>query len=190
MQELRGVACQSQLGLRCLLRESVVGQLQYEQDHLNTLPKRMLGNLAARHRLRRSRVMIPEKRTNQQLMGRAEVIEHDHIPSASQLAELLDEPCGKGHSCLDVFRKNPQSVRNWRVMWRSCSPSSRREKLIELMRKQLQDYRDNPDMREWRLEYSVMGIPVCKAAFMRITGISAWSLTISPNIPWGVTPRL
>ena len=177
MQELRRVDCQSRLGLRCLLRQAVVEQLQYEQDHLSTLPKRMLHNSAARYRLRRSKVMIPEWGTNLQLQGRANIIEHHQIPSVSKFADLLAEPCGKGHSCLNDFRQCPQSARNWRIMWRSCPPSSRREKLIEVVRKQLEDYRDGDDMREWRLEYSLMGVPVCKAAFMRITGISAWSLT-------------
>ena len=51
MQDLKPSDSPSHLGMRCLLRQSVVDQLQYEHDHLATLPKRMLNNAAARYRL-------------------------------------------------------------------------------------------------------------------------------------------
>ena len=177
MQDLRPSDNPSHIGLRCLLRQSVVDELQYEHDHLASLPRRMLSNAAARYRLRQDKVMIPHYSTHQQLKSRADTIEHDQIPGTSELIELLTPPCCKGHSCLDVFRQSPQAARNWRVMWRSTPPSARREKLIELAAKQLHEHHDSRDMREFRLEFSVMGIPVCKAAFMRVTGIGASSLT-------------
>ena len=62
MQDLRPSENPSQLGLRCLLRQSVVDELQYEQDNLASLPKRMLSNAAARYRLRQDKVMIPQKK--------------------------------------------------------------------------------------------------------------------------------
>ena len=39
IQQLRSPESQSHLGLRCLLRQTVVEQLQYELEHLATLPK-------------------------------------------------------------------------------------------------------------------------------------------------------
>jgi hypothetical protein len=63
MQDLRQSDNQSHLGMRCLLRQQVVEELQYEQDHLASLPKRMLSNAAARYRLRQDKVMMPQKRT-------------------------------------------------------------------------------------------------------------------------------
>ena len=89
----------SHLGLRCLLRQTIVEQLQYEQDHLATLPKRMLNNSAARYRLRRGRVALPDKGSHHQLMSHADGIAHDQIPGVPQLIEMLSEPCGEGHSC-------------------------------------------------------------------------------------------
>ena len=38
--------------VRCMLRQTVVDQLQYEADHAATLPQRMMHNAAARYRLR------------------------------------------------------------------------------------------------------------------------------------------
>ena len=137
----------------------------------------MLNNAAARYHLRQDRVMIPQKSTNRQLMGWVDTTGHDQVPGTSALIELLAPPCREGHLCLGLFRQSPQAARNWRVLWRSSPPSARREKLIELMVKQLQEYRDGQDMREWRLEFALMGIPVCRAAFMRVTGIGASSLT-------------
>ena len=139
VQDLRTSDNQSHLGLRCLLRQSVVEELQYEQDHLASLPKRMLSNAAARYRMRQDKVMMPQKRTHAQMMGRADTIEHDKIPGTSELIELLTPPCHKGHSCLDVFRQSPQAARNWRVMWRSTPPSVRRERLNEMAAKQLKN---------------------------------------------------
>ena len=78
----------SHLGLRCLLRQAVMDPLQYEQDHLATLPKPMLNNASARYRLRQDKVM-PQKGTHQQLMGGADTIEHDQIPGTPELIELL-----------------------------------------------------------------------------------------------------
>ena len=46
-----------------------------------------------------------------------------------------------------------------------------------MMSNQLREYKERTDMREWRLNYSVMGMPVCKASFLRVTGIGANSLT-------------
>ena len=60
IQQLRNPEAQSHLGIRCLLRQTVVEQLQYEQEHLATLPKRMLNNAAARYRLRRDKVQMRE----------------------------------------------------------------------------------------------------------------------------------
>ena len=178
MQNLRPSESPSRLGLRCLLRHAVVGQLQYEQDHLATLPSRMLNHAAARYRLRTARVIMKGGHNHKQLMAQADVVEHSQVPGTSELADLLAPPCGgKAHVCLDVFRESPQIVRNWRLMWRSSPPEMRREKLIEMMASQLAKHHGGQDQREWQVEYSVMGIPVCRAAFLRVTGIGVSSLT-------------
>ena len=97
MQDLRQSDNPSLLGLRCLLRQSVVDDLQHEQDHLASLPKRMLSNAAARYRLHQDKVMIPQRQhTHQQLMSRADTIEHDQTPGKSELIELLTPPCQMG----------------------------------------------------------------------------------------------
>ena len=126
------------VGLRCLLRQTVIGDLAYEAEYGDALPLCMRHHAAARRRLRNNRVVQVRH------PGKALAVADstgDLIPGIDDLGDSLTEPCGLQHTCLDVFRANPQIVRNWRILWRSLPPAARREALLVLFRNDLAQYR-------------------------------------------------
>ncbi|OLQ15572.1 hypothetical protein AK812_SmicGene152 [Symbiodinium microadriaticum] len=78
------------------------------------------------------------------------------------------------HSCLDTVRKYPKIVLNWRELFYALPKADREERLRDmfLQSKQAHDAED-PD---FRTEYSVLGMKVCRNAFISITGIHADTL--------------
>ena len=78
------------------------------------------------------------------------------------------------HTCLDLVRKSPKIVLKWRKLFYALPKADREERLRDMFlhSKQAHD-REDPD---FRAEYSVLGMKVCRNAFISITGIHADTL--------------
>ena len=91
----------------------------------------------------------------------------------------LTTPCGVNatvHTCMDPFKENPVIVRNWRALWRSLPAYLRQEALLKNAAKDVA-CTALMALGNGLVKYSFLGQPVCRNAFMTLTGIGAWSLT-------------
>ena len=108
---------------------------------------------------------------------------------ANVLAELVETPdtgvidlttpCGGHaiiHTCMNPFKDNPGVVRNWRALWRSLPAYLRQEALLKNAAKYV-NTNARMALGNGLVKYSFLGQPVCRNAFMTLTGIGAWSLT-------------
>ena len=108
---------------------------------------------------------------------------------ANVLAELVETqdtgvidlttPCGVHstiHTCMDPFKDNPGVVKNWRALWRSLPAYLRQEALLTNAAKDV-NTKALMALGNGLVKYSFLGRPVCRNAFMTLTGIGAWSLT-------------
>lgn len=101
------------------------------------------------------------------------------LQDVDKLQVCLAKPCGRhgaSHTCLDAFRANPVAVRNWRVLWRSMSPASRRKALLQAYAASLAAYEQAGSIGKWTMNHKILGINVCNTVFHMITGIGGSSL--------------
>ena len=155
-------------GQRLCLRHSVFQQLEYETEHADRLPECMRNHAVARYKLRTNRLTS----TN--------ALKHHawatlRAPDVETLRDDLEKPCC-GHACLQVFHDQPTIVRNWRVLWLSMPPSTRRERLLKMYADDLRAYKESNQQTAWLMKYRFMGEAVCREAFLRLTGIGSSSL--------------
>ena len=70
-------------------------------------------------------------------------------------------------------------MRNWRILWRSLTPSLRRETLIRAFKLDLERHKAEPHaaLSQWRMRYTILGQTVCETAFCIITKIGHALLT-------------
>ncbi len=68
-------------------------------------------------------------------------------------------------------------VYNWRVLWWSLPHVQRKEHLLRMFVNSLRDHRasGNPDER-WLMQYTFLGLRVCRDAFITLTGLGASSI--------------
>ena len=84
------------------------------------------------------------------------------------LQRQLDKPCwnhGTRHTCLDVFRKHPNVALRWRTLWYSLPKADRDSRLRDM-------FATGVDREDALMQYRVLGLPVCRNAFMTITGMT------------------
>ena len=170
IEAMRNVASVSQPqheGHRFAVRNEVVEQLMYENEYAATLPDSMRHHAAARYRLRRN-----------QLTG-AGVLKRTawatvRAPDVETLRAELEKSCG--HACLDVFRAQPQILRNWPVPWLSLAPSSHREWFLKFHADDLQAHIASNTQTKWNVKYKFMWIAACRPALLRLTGCGVSSL--------------
>eukprot|EP00812_Abedinium_dasypus_P011432 NODE_498_length_1524_cov_2.803268.p1 GENE.NODE_498_length_1524_cov_2.803268~~NODE_498_length_1524_cov_2.803268.p1 ORF type:complete len:436 (+),score=56.79 NODE_498_length_1524_cov_2.803268:192-1310(+) len=179
VQHLAALGSQpAHLGMRCLLRQNVVSQLMYEAAHAEQLPDCMKHHAAARYRLRSNRVTVAHHHSER---SRRNVVQlQELIPSITSLRERLDTNCCK-EGCLRQFAAHPQAVRNWRILWRSLLPSTRREALLCFHAASLADHQRSNRQSAWHVKYSFMGEDVCRDAFLALAGVCVSSLEAARN---------
>ena len=160
---------------RCLLREQVVADMVWESENADSMPVRLRCNAASRYRIQRGRVYRAPG-----------TLEADALKTHADLEQVnsqLMRPCwknGRPHTCLDVFKARPDIIRVWRVLWHCLPATIRREKLIDMMAPSFRQHM--ADRGEWNFDaYRFLGQPVCRVAFMRLTGIGGSSLTAAKN---------
>lgn len=113
------------------------------------------------------------------VFGKSRRIYEKLSPKCIELA--LKEPCQKNaapHTCLDKFRQHPLLVLRWRKLWYSLPKADREYRLRqEFSRQRARQVEANlGDHEAFRMSYNVMGVPVCRQAFIAITGIAADTL--------------
>ena len=161
----------------CLQRQQVIADLTYEQEHSDSLPDRMKYHASARWRLQADYCSHTSLKSKKRL-PKPLLMEYDQTHQALDIRgirEKLMMPCWRNstpHTCLDVFKDQPNVVRNWRVLWHSLPASKRRETLIALMNDKKR--RSRTGAQDTRLPF--LGVGVCRTAWRMLTGIGNWSL--------------
>ena len=164
--------------LRCMQRAQVMSDLLYEASHERELPDAFRYHATARYRLK-TRSVIARGVSHARFEASTEMLK-THSLCSENIGDLLQTRCergGEAHTCLDPFRGQPHIVRNWRILWRSLSPASRREAMLAKFSASLATHKSENRNGSWKMSFHVLGRPVCENAFRMITGISSWSLT-------------
>ena len=165
---------------KCLLRSQVIEQLHYEHAMSDKLPPMLQYHAAARYRLKRNvpvlggfnRLQTKATYADQQSCARVQ-----RLLSLTAIADSIAANCTPGHHCLDPFRKNPNAVRNWRVLWRSIPKQKRREALIAMYRASQDEHFADRSPGVWQLKPKFLGKTVCCRALRALTGLGGSSLT-------------
>lgn len=76
------------------------------------------------------------------------------------------EKASKKHRCLDIFRDKPKIVLRWRRLWYALPKDDRTRRLADMFRCELGG-KDAP------IQFRFMGAPVCRQAFIILTGVCA-----------------
>jgi len=98
--------------------------------------------------------------------------------SPTHIECCLERPCethGNSHRCLQVFRANPLLVLRWRKMWYSLPKVDRERRLCEMVASQRAAHgvQHLGDHEGFHIDYAVLGIPMCRNAFIAVTAIYA-----------------
>ena len=163
---------------RCMRRAQVLSDLLYEASHERELPDAFRYHATARYRLKTRSVLAPGMSHTRYEASKE--LGKTHFLCSENICHLLQTPCWRGsgaHTCLNPFRAEPNTVRNWRILWRSLSPASRREALLAMFRASLANHKSDNRSGSWKMSFHVLGHSVCENAFRMLTGISSWSLT-------------
>ena len=97
----------------------------------------------------------------------------------SALEAHLEPNChrhGMVHDCLNQFRADTGLCRNWRVLWNSLPRELRNEAILTMYAKSLHAHHASNKLGTWKMDYKVLGVDVCRDAFLRITGIGSGHL--------------
>jgi hypothetical protein len=101
-------------------------------------------------------------------------------------AGLLKE-CQPGHSCTKPFLQHAASVLRWRKLWYAMPKHDREAKLAEFFANQVAAHRESRlgDPTGFTAKFQVFGTPVCRNAFIAITGIHADTLQKARGLAMG-----
>lgn len=98
----------------------------------------------------------------------------------SNIAESIGGSCEKWkkqHQCLVAFRKLPAVVLRWRKVWYALPKADRLARLVEAFSKEMkQQAAASHGLGGDRMCFKFFGQPVCREAFVRLTGIHACTL--------------
>ena len=93
-----------------------------------------------------------------------------------RIKDDLSKPCERHksrHTCLDAFRAMPDIVLRWRRMWFGLPKADRHARLGDMYRQARRCCveQQHGDGSSWHTEYKILGVPVCRAAFLSVTGL-------------------
>lgn len=171
------------VGNTCLARAGAMKQLAYEEVHGSKLPEALKCQRAVRYRLTNpsawKRTLVADRRlvTKSYLQACAGVSTEEEI--ARSLADTECAKHGRAHQpsnpgCVGLACFTVPIILNWRVLWWSLPKTQRKEHLLRTFRESLASHRAMGGTDErWRMSYMFLGRPVCRSAFMVLTGISA-----------------
>ena len=163
-----------------MLRQKAIEQLAFETTHLNELPDHLRHRSRARYYLKNQWAPHYHRTSQRVEMMRATI--DVYVSVTASLKEKLSKGCarhGTNHTCLEPFVENVSAVRNWRILWKSLPPHTRRETLIVMYRRSYDAHlaAGRPPQAWQMTEFQVLGHGgMCRDAFMLVTGIGASSL--------------
>lgn len=173
------------VGNACLARASAMQQLAYEEVHGSLLPEALKYQRAARYKLMNPSAWKRGIVSNQRLVTRSYLQACAGVPTLEQMAsQLADSSCAAhGHphgpgnpGCIGQQSFAPSVVVNWRVLWWSLPKTSRKEHLLKAFWASLANHRAMGGTDErWRMQFHFLGRPVCRQAFMFLTGVSCFA---------------
>ena len=161
----------------CMARQGAVRQMETEVQ-LECLCLANLHDSKLYHRA--ARCHLVKRQTTLQTHDRSRVCAKEmattivRIDRARIEKEIGSAQCWvneKPHSCLHPFQADIGIVKNWRTLWRSLSSAMRRETLLKMYRTSLDEHKSQGKVTEWRVNYTLLGLPVCLNAFCIVTGI-------------------
>ena len=101
--------------------------------------------------------------------------------SMKKLVDALAKPCEKGkqqHKCLDAFRAVPLMAFRWRKLWQSLPKLDRTQRLQNMFSATRDRHTGlhQGDAGSFHMKFHVLGLPMCRQAFVAVTGIHADAL--------------
>ena len=186
VQAIQGVAQQqsraADLPARCLVRRRAMEALAYEAAHAHTLPENMRYQRGARRHLLNPREwhrgVKAREHTRKYMNACVRVLGVDALE-----AQMEHFDCSRArerdHSvgCAGVHQFSAAVIHNWRVLWHSMPSTNRRELLVRSFVEHLEAHQAIGGADEqWRMQYKFLGKPVCKIAFLQLTGMNNWML--------------
>ena len=113
------------------------------------------------------------------------IVEIDRASIKKELGSAVCWSNEKAHSCLHPFQADIGIVKNWRTLWRSLPSAMRCEAMLKRMRTSLDEHKSTGNFQEWRVSYTVLGMPVCLNAFCIVTGIGRSSVVAARGAALG-----
>ena len=158
----------------CMLRAQVIEDLALEAAAGDALTDVAKYHRGARYRLKLNRPLMYDGASRRALLDSQELFLRKDV------FDKLGNNCSRGrepHKCLEPFLADPGVVRNWRVLWHSLPASHRREALLAMAAGEYARHQAGAGARTFKMNYKVLGVDVCRDAFLLITGIGSSSLT-------------
>ena len=106
--------------------------------------------------------------------------------NSPELKRRLQRPCNRRaaeHSCLNGFRTDVgfNAAMRWRKLWYALPKEDRMNRLIQMYRAQWYELPDH--MRaDFKMQYRVLGMNVCRDAFIAVTGMHADTLQAARKV--------
>ena len=94
---------------------------------------------------------------------------------------------GKAHTCLDAFRAAPATVLRWRKLWHALPKADRHHRLVHMFRAHFDHCASLRTVEDtsFSMRFHVLGVVVCRAAFIAVTGICAETLQHARHVSLG-----
>ena len=161
----------------CLVRQQAWLALSAESQGAARLPPESEFRGALRWRLRKRQVVSIGNRGKNSVTAQMLSV-HSRITQEVVEKALEGECCQ--HGCLGTFVPNASAVRNWRLLWHSAPANAKHEMLMDFIRRQVVEYQKRP-INELQIRYRVLGVDVCRSAFIAVTGIGCSFITKCRN---------
>ena len=164
----------------CERRAEAIMEIAYEKAHFADIPPRLRYQKLARMRLHG----CPRWQRSHHAQDIFSLC--TGISSVAALSQSLHEGNCARHNkthgpgnpqCGGMAGLSVTMVYNWRVLWWSLPKVRRKEHLLSMFVKSLHAHRAKgiPDER-WRMQYTFLGMNVCRDAFLSLTGLGASTL--------------
>ena len=171
----------SDIASMCMARAAAIQQLTYEELHGPNLPDQLRYQRGARWQLATPNAW-KRRFDRKSRVSQAYMTACAGVPSIDELdAKITQANCAKWSKphgpeygrCVGIGFFSGTFVHNWRVLWWSLPKSTRREHILKLYSESFAGHREQGhDPNSWRMRTTFLGYPVCREAFLVLTGLS------------------